>query len=212
MVWLQGEAEAAGEHPHVGRPPRTCVGPDRRIFLAGTYPQKNLSCTHDVEAVRVDPPPTVSPVSQTPIYDQVRDQQITGNAQAAGADPQRISRSGRHRLPDSAAGGVATTSGDTQPIVDTRLPVWAAPPGPPPDSEQGVAAAQGLPAAVAPPAHAQQAQAQRGSDPAEPSTGHSQAAVDTAQQVTVVPTWDRDVDRGQGKHRSSGRTAPVGFQ
>lgn len=197
--------------------PRTWVGHHGRV-LGGTHGSPSpppihrglSSCPHYVEAARADPASTVSPVSQTPIYDQLRDQRITGHAQAAGADPQRVSRSGRHRLPDDAA-GVAVTSNGTQRIGGTPLPGRAAPPGPPPASEQGMAAAQGLRAAVAPPAHARQAQTQRASGPAEPCTDHSQAALDAAQQVAVVPTRDRDVDRDKvdTEVRSA---APVGVQ
>jgi hypothetical protein len=47
------------------------------------------------------------PVGQTPIYDQLCGEQVTADAPATGADPQRAGDPGKHRLLTDGPGGVA---------------------------------------------------------------------------------------------------------
>jgi hypothetical protein len=183
LSWTSG-ARWPGRLQNSGRDwllvPRTWIGHHERASR-GTGGSPSPTPIHKLSTLCGDrphrPAPTVAPVSQTPIYDQLRDQRIIDNAQATGASPQRVSRSARHRLPDGAAGVAARSGGSAQRVADTRLPVCAAQPGPPPDSEQETTAVRGPQAAVAPPAHARQAHTQHGSGSPEPDTGHSRATL-----------------------------------
>ena len=66
-------------------------------------PYPSTVCTHHVDVGPCGRAPTVSPMGQTPIYDQVRGERINADVPASGVDPQRVEDHGRHRLrPDTS--------------------------------------------------------------------------------------------------------------
>ncbi len=66
-------------------------------------PYPSTVCTHHVDVAPRGRAPTVSPVGQTPIYDQVRGERINADVPDSGVDPQRVEDHGRHRLrPDTS--------------------------------------------------------------------------------------------------------------
>jgi hypothetical protein len=65
-------------------------------------PYPSTMCTHHVDVAPRGRAPTVSPMGETPIYDQVRGERINADVPASGADSQWVDDHGKHRLlPDA---------------------------------------------------------------------------------------------------------------
>lgn len=180
--------------PTVGSSIRTGSGGSVGFPLVRTHPQAIPTCTQHVDAAPADPPLRFCPVSQTPIYDQLRGERIIADVPATGAEPQQVDPPGKHR-PRTGRSGPAAVSGRSlgvgtdlsegwcrspavepavQASVNARWPVESARetrprgrtyPDQPASSGQGAAALWGPQAALPPAAHARREQAQRGSDP-----------------------------------------------
>jgi hypothetical protein len=84
-------------------------------LLDASHPQLAGPCTHHVEALPRRPAPTVLPVSQTPIYDQLRGERINADVPAVNPEPPRADDPEQHVQPENMV------------AVD---PLFARPPGP----------------------------------------------------------------------------------
>jgi hypothetical protein len=126
------------------------------------------------------PTPTVSLVSQTPIYDQLRGERINADVPATGADPHRVGYPGKHHLP---------------PGVPSVAAVFGRPAG----ARSGLALNQHYPVAIADTALAPLDAARRAesaagtslqgqADPADQPVDHEHGAVAVSRPRAVLPS------------------------
>lgn len=90
---------------------RTGSGSAVGFPLARTYPQVIPTCAHYVDAAPADPPLGFRPVSQTPIYDQLRGERIAADVPVTGAEPQQVDHPGKHRFRTGRSGPAAALWG-----------------------------------------------------------------------------------------------------
>jgi len=178
------------------------VGRLRRIPCHSHHPQATPTCTHPVDAGPTCPPLRCHPVSQTPIYDQLRGERINADVPVPGTGPQRVGYTGQHRRPDGAAGtgtvlgrprgaGAELAASQRHPAV-VEAAAWGAQVTPPPA------------------AHARPEQAQAGSGLPAPGAGDSSPAQSAADGRGVHPG---ERDRPPPGDRTEPRFAvPVGVQ
>jgi hypothetical protein len=95
--YLKGRGGWLSDPPPGGRT-RIGVGAPSDSRLTCRYLQKTPPNTPRVDASPRRPTPTVSPVTPTPIYDQLRGERINAEVPATGADPHRLDHPDGHRL------------------------------------------------------------------------------------------------------------------
>jgi hypothetical protein len=148
-------------------------------FLFGSLsPYPSTVCTHHVDVAPCGRAPTVSPMGETPIYDQVRGERINADVPASEADPQRADDHGKHRLsPETpvpaAVFGPPGLGDDLAPNRHRRA--WTDPAGLPAADGQRAATVWGPRAALPPEAHARQAPRHAASSPPASAAGHNPA-------------------------------------
>jgi len=179
------------------------VGRLRRIPRHSHHPQATPTCTHPVDAGPTCPPLRCHPVSQTPIYDQLRGERINADVPAPGAGPQRVGYTGQHRRLDGAA-GTGTVFGrplgaGAELAANQRHPAVVE------------AAARGSQVTPPPAAHARPEQAQPGSGPPVPEVGDSSPAQYAAVDGRGAHLRERDRPQ-QGDHTEPPFAVPVGGQ
>ncbi len=172
---LQGETNPDCRLPLVGALLKTTVRRVRQILHPShpstEYPQHlhppytvSATCPHDVDAAGAGPPVRSRPVSQSPIYDQLRGERINADVPAAEAEHQRVDHPGKHRLSADGPGPAA---------------VFGRSPGAGADLAAGwgwfTAVEPAVQAPLPPAAHGRQKQAQPDSAPPAPEIGQNPA-------------------------------------
>jgi hypothetical protein len=177
-------------------------------------PYPSTACTHHVDVAPHRRAPTVSPMGETPIYDQVRGERLNADVPASGADPQQADGHGKHRLlPDTpvpaAVFGPPGLGDDLTPNRHRRTRTHPA--GLPVADGQRTARVWGPRAALPPEAHTRQAPRHAASNPPASAAGGNPADRGAA-------AGDRDAHPEEGDGvRQVNRTepqlaAPAGMQ
>jgi hypothetical protein len=159
-------------------------------------PYPSTVCTYHVVVGARRRALTVSPMGQTPIYDQVRGERINADVPTSGADPHRADDHGKHRLsPETpvpaAVFGPPSLGDDFAPHRHRRA--WTYPAGLPAADGQRSASVGGPRATLPPEAHMRQAPRHAASSPPASAAGRTQR-IGARRQVTAVLTPKGEVE------------------